>query len=103
MRDRLAARGVPVDTITPEDQAGTTMETAANVSAMLAPNVRITVVSDSYHLPRCWLAFRGQGRRVRLHSARTGHPPPRASVAAKAWLREAVALPYYAWRIWRMR
>ncbi|QFU09482.1 hypothetical protein PARPLA_01336 [Rhodobacteraceae bacterium THAF1] len=103
MRDLLISRGVPVDAIRLEDRATTTMETAINVAVMLAPDAGITVVSDTYHLLRCWLAFKGCGMSVRLRSARHGHPTPRTRIALKAWAREAAALPYYAWRIWVRR
>ena len=60
-------------------------------------------MADGYHLPRCWLAFRAMGWRCGLHAARHARPLPRRRVAAKAWAREAVALTYYAWRIFRGR
>lgn len=103
MRDLMTASGVPPEVVLLEDRATTTMETARLVAAMIAPGARITVVSDSYHLPRCALAFRSTGHRVRLHSARSGHPVPRTRIAAKAWAREAAALPVYVWRILRRR
>ncbi|WP_281259946.1 YdcF family protein [Palleronia abyssalis] len=93
----LIADGVPEADILPEDQARTTMETALLVTALVGP-ARITVVSDAYHLPRCWLAFRAHGHRVALFDADAA-PRRKWRITARAWSREAVALPYYAVRI----
>ena len=101
----LRAEGVPGDAILPEDRATTTMESAVFVARLLSERGidRATVVSDTYHLPRCWLAFRSQGWRCGLQAAGRASPRPKARIAARAWAREAAALPYYAWRILRHR
>ena len=103
MANLLAHDGVPDSAIEVEAQARSTMETARLVSAMLPPGAGITVVSDTYHLARTWLAFRAHGRNVRVHGAWKGNPPPRLKVMAKAWARESAGLVVYAWRILRGR
>ena len=63
----------------------------------------LIVVSDAWHLPRARLLFAVAGRRLRMAPVLGGSAvrPHRPSWRWRAgWLREAVALPVDAVRVW---
>ena len=93
MRALLIADGVPDSAIALEDQSTTTLENIRNAAAMLtAPEV--IIVTDAYHAPRALLTARHFGLRAKADC------PARPGPQWRYHLREALALPIYALRLW---
>ena len=93
MRELLIADGVPDDAITLEDESTTTLENIRNAAALLAaPDV--IIVTDAYHAPRALLTARHFGLRAKADC------PARPGPQWRYRLREALALPIYALRLW---
>lgn len=61
MADVARAAGVPDTAMTEEAQSRSTLQNALFSGRIIAPEGRVIVVSDAYHLPRSWLAFRVMG------------------------------------------
>lgn len=94
MATYLRAQGVPPEAIL-EDRAGTdTMETARHAAMLVAPGAGLVVVSQWFHLPRAMLAM----RRCGLREVSGDWPRWFEARDAYSLLREAVALPFYAFR-----
>ncbi len=90
----LRAQGVPPEAIL-EDNAGTdTMETARHTAALTGSGTGVVVVSQWFHLPRAILAM----RRFGLREVSGDWPRWFEARDAYSFLREAVALPFYATR-----
>lgn len=90
----LRAEGMPAGAIL-EDGAGTdTLETARHTAALVDPETGVVVVSQWFHLPRSIVAMRRLGLR------KVSGDWPRWFEARDIYsvLREAVALPLYAFR-----
>lgn len=100
MSEILVAEGIPPDAIMRDDQSRTTFETAMNVSKMLADRKvdRLTAVTDPSHAPRTWLVLRSYGLPVDTVTTLGQTPKSRLSTTVKQYLRELIALPYYATR-----
>lgn len=99
MRDLLIAAGVSPDRIRIEDQSTSTLENIRNARPILRElgARRVTIVTDLTHAPRAAMVARHFGLRVQ-----TDCPPWSAggtAAQAKQVLREACALPVYAWRL----
>lgn len=99
MRAIALAHGVPAEHILVEPRSTCTLENAVHGIRILRTRGfrRAIVVTDRYHLLRSVLTFRALGMRA-SGSAVPGPRPP-----LRAWLREAVALPWYAWLLLRLR
>lgn len=103
--------GVPAAALVVESQARTTRDNARlSCQSLLAANLPpgpVLVISDLYHLPRCWMVFRVIGRRSGLQFRFRACPPPRHAWRSrgywKACLRELPALVVDSWRCWRVR
>lgn len=100
MRDLALRAGVPADRVFVESGSRTTFDNARMTAEIMTRNGWTTafLVSDAFHLPRSYLAFRSAGVRVRVHAAsRPWHGPyPR-------WWQflayEACAIPWYVFQI----
>ncbi len=94
----LAAHGVPQSVILQDPQGVDTFATARNVAALLhGPEFgqgRVLAVTQWFHVPRTLLAL----RRFGVREASAAWPRFTEPRDAMALLREAVALPYYAFR-----
>jgi len=104
----LRQAGVPEAALIIEPRARTTRENARRGLTLLRdagwPGGRLILVSDAWHLPRARLVFTVLARRLGVAARIGGHParPDRPGWAWRAgWLREAVALPVDAVRVWR--
>lgn len=99
MAGLLKAAGVPADKILCEPQSTNTLENIQNAIGVLGPfDVSdVTIVTDSYHVPRAWLVARFGGLKPRMvaPSLRGTHIPTQI----KQHVREAFALPIYALRL----
>jgi hypothetical protein len=107
MADLARAAGLPdVVPLWLEEYSRNTLENAAAVSVLLggpaAPG-RVTVVTDTDHLPRAMTCFRAARRAVGAGWTLNGHgvPVPERRAAAMALGREAVARLLYRARLWR--
>lgn len=95
----LRARGIPDEAILLEDRSATTWENIAFALPLLGRlGARaVTIVTDGYHAPRARMVARHHGL------AAASDCPPRGAASpgrrARAWLREAAALPVYALRL----
>lgn len=90
----LRAKGVPSEAVL-EDEAGTdTMKTARHTAKLLGSETSVVVVSQWFHLPRAILAMRRFG--IREVSGDWPHWFEARDVYS--FIREAVALPFYATR-----
>ena len=88
----LRGQGVPAAAIL-EDDAGTdTMETARHAAALVRPGTGLVVVSQWFHLPRAMLAM----RRFGVREVSGDWPRWFEARDLYSFLREAVALPFYA-------
>ena len=94
----LAARGVPQPAILQDSLGVDTFATTRNVAALLHSlgigQGRVLVVTQWFHIPRTLLAL----RRFGVHGTSAAWPRFTEPRDAMALLREAVALPYYAFR-----
>lgn len=98
MRAFLIREGVPDAAIRMEDQATTTFETARHVAAMgVGPG--IVAVTDAWHGPRTWLAFRGFGLRARIVTTKGHGPASNPWAGLKAAAREGPGLVLYLVKI----
>ncbi len=105
MRRIALEHGVPEACIVLEERARDTLENALFSAAILRQHgwTRIVLVTERYHLPRAWLAFRAAG----VHLAACSVAPDRGD--APWWkyglrlLREATALAWYSLRLLRRR
>ncbi|MBE7211338.1 MAG: YdcF family protein [Gluconacetobacter diazotrophicus] len=90
----LRDRGVPGTAILLDHAGRTTLDTARNALAVVGPHAGIVVVSQWYHLPRAVLILR------RLGAREVSADWPRWFELRDIYslLREAVALPFYAFR-----
>ena len=90
----LRDQGVPAAAIL-EDDAGTdTMETARHAAALVRPGTGLVVVSQWFHLPRAMLAM----RRFGVREVSGDWPRWFEARDLYSFLREAVALPFYAFK-----
>ncbi len=90
----LRTTGVPSKAIL-EDHAGTdTLETARHTATLAKPGTGVVVVSQWFHLPRAMLAM----RRFGLREVSGDWPHWFEARDVYSFLREAVALPFYATR-----
>jgi uncharacterized SAM-binding protein YcdF (DUF218 family) len=97
MRDLLLVWGVPETKITLEESGTDTLSSALACAALLSavPSQVIYAASSAYHLPRCLMLLRMAGAPARRC------PPPRYRLEPYWMLREAAALPWDAWLMWR--
>ncbi|MGI4810207.1 MAG: YdcF family protein [Janthinobacterium lividum] len=94
MATYLRTKGVPSEVIL-EDHAGMdTLETARHTAALVKRGEGVVVVSQWFHLPRAMLAM----RRFGLREVSGEWPRWFETRDAYSFLREAVALPFYATR-----
>lgn len=105
IRRLLTEAGVPATAILCEDRSSTTLENVLFSARLLKARGigRVIVVSDKYHLPRATMCFRALG------FSASGSGPDRADTGTplRKWifyyLRELVALPWYAMKLLRLR
>ncbi len=104
MAGLLVALGVPAAVILREDQARDTWENARFCAPLVRGQGPVVIVTDRYHLPRAWLAFRLAGVRGTASGAPWGDAP-RVWRRLGAVAREGLALPVLVLRagIWRLR
>jgi len=95
----LRAQGIPGDAILLEDRSATTWENIALALPLLDRlGVRaVTIVTDGYHATRARMVARHHGLAARSDCPQRGDVP--LGRRARAWLREAAALPVYALRL----
>ncbi len=87
--------GVPATALVLDRQARTTLDTAAFAAALSnAASRRFVVVTDAYHGPRTWLAFRAYGLAVCVSSPPVGRATRRSRLAL-SFLREIPAMLLY--------
>jgi len=101
MRDLLIVQGAPAEKIILDEDAKTTMDTArfARRWQDAHPDTEIVAVTDGYHRPRTALALWGCGVQARVLAVPNAEPRSTPSQILKMRAREALALPYYAARI----
>lgn len=94
MADVARTSGVPEEAIAVEALSRSTLQNALFTARLIAPETHIIVVSDAYHLPRSWIAFRVMGfDDLSLNAA--GSPILRP----RQLLREALAMWFNAGRV----
>ncbi|WP_341861372.1 YdcF family protein [Gymnodinialimonas sp. 57CJ19] len=94
MAEYTLAQGVPEDAVFVEDRSRSTLQNARFTAGMLAPDARVVVVSNAYHLPRSAVSFWVMGYRdVALAAA----GPP--SLRPRPLLREALAIWFNMGRV----
>lgn len=86
-----------------EDQSRSTFENILFLRDLMEPLgiARILLVTDSFHMPRALMTCWWLGVPVRGRPA--WNPREEIGLWILAHLREAVAIPVYAWRLWRYR
>ncbi|MGB7240906.1 MAG: YdcF family protein [Sulfitobacter sp.] len=99
----LLTHGVPEHAITLEDRSTTTLENLTFAKAAYGglENRAVVLVTDRFHTPRAWLTGKSLGL-----ACKTSCPKPQGWFTAqvgKSYLREAVALPYYAFKLARLK
>lgn len=101
MRRLLCKQGVPASSIILEDRSTNTLENAIFSAALMREHglTHAIIVTDGYHMARAWLSFRHAGVVVSMVSASRCQPRPRLALSMRQWLREALALPFYALRL----
>lgn len=88
--------GIDAAKVLQEDRARNTLENI-RFSHVLAPETLFVIVTDSYHGPRAWMTARALGLRAEVSSpTMQGTAPLRV---LKSWLRECIALPFYALKL----
>lgn len=95
--------GVPDSALILDTAARTTIETAAFVARSgIDRSAGLVVVTDGYHAPRTWLAFRSYGLSARLRCPPLGHD---TDVTKRIWsfAREVPALLWYLGYFFRTR
>ena len=97
MRDLLMVWGVPEAQIMLEETGTDTLSSALACAALLraSPDEAVYAASSAYHLPRCLMLL----RMADVPAQRC--PPPRYRLEPYWILREAVAVPWDAWLMWR--
>lgn len=86
MADYAVAQGVPEAVVSVEDHSRSTLQNARFTAAILAPDTRVVVVSNAYHLPRSAVSFWVMG--YRDVSVAAAGPP---SLRPRPLLREGLA------------
>ena len=100
MQDICIEAGVNSDAVILEDRARNTLENI-RFSLALCPEAHVVIVTDHYHAPRAWLTARALGIKARV-SCPAMHSTKRIRVLM-SWLREAIALPFYALKLAALR
>ncbi|MBY4892089.1 YdcF family protein [Rhodobacteraceae bacterium N5(2021)] len=94
MAEIAVARGVPPEAILVEAESRSTLQNALFTARIVPETARIIVVTDAFHLPRSWVAFRVMGfEDIALDASAM----PRLRLMPL--LREAVAIWFNAGRI----
>ncbi|GAB5446172.1 YdcF family protein [Gymnodinialimonas sp.] len=87
MADYAAAQGVPREAMVVESDSRSTLQNALFTSRIVPPDARVIVVSDAYHLPRAFVAFRVMGfENIALAASTSRH------LRLKSMAREAAAV-----------
>lgn len=94
MAQVAVARGVPQDAIVLEPDSRSTLQNALFTARIVPDAARVIVVTDAYHLPRAWVAFRMMGfQDIELVASAMPRLTP------MPLLREALAIWFNAVRI----
>lgn len=87
-------RGVPLDAIVVEPDSRSTLQNALFTAEIVPTDARIIVVTDAFHLPRSWVAYRVMGYDdIALSASSMARLQPRPLI------REALAIWFNAGRI----
>jgi vancomycin permeability regulator SanA len=99
MRAYLLARNVPAAAILEDHAGNTTWASAINTAALMRARhlTSVLIVTQYFHVPRCMLAFRLAG----IGTMRAAYPRYADSRDPYSVVREMVALPAYALRLYR--
>lgn len=95
MAEIATAMGIPAGALLLDTAARTTIETAAFVArSAIDRQERMIVVTDRYHAPRTWLAFRAYGLHAQMRCPPLGHE---TRLVRRLWsfAREVPALLWY--------
>ena len=103
MQALLRADGVPSTAIFREDHATSTLENVRFSLPLIAQLgvTRVILVTDATHAPRALLTARALGLTAMI--ATPSLQGSRKRTLASQSVRELVALPVYAFRIWRLK
>lgn len=94
MADLAQAQGVPIEAIGVDPFSRSTLQNALFMSRLMSTGDRVIVVSDAFHLPRSWVAFRLMGFDdvdIVPSAERVLRPRPLLREAAATWFNAARA------------
>lgn len=100
MADVARAAGTGDATILLEDRSHSTLQNALFSLRLVAPDARLILVTEAFHLPRAWISFRAMGAQdLVLYPSERLRRTARGRPAWHMLLRESLALWFNAGRL----